>query len=71
MLSVKGIYEDGQVRLLEPIPKKKAKVIVTVLEDKEAILENETDPHLFDDMIGVIDERSGGAREHDQYPRNL
>ena len=34
MLSVKGIYENGQVRLLEPIPsEKRAKVIVTVLEE--------------------------------------
>ena len=34
MLSVKGIYDNGKVRLLEPIPSNKpAKVIVTVLEE--------------------------------------
>ena len=31
MLSVKGIYENGKVRLLEPVlGKKRAKVIVTI-----------------------------------------
>lgn len=36
MLSVKGIYENGQVRLLEPVPyKKRINVIVTLLEEPE------------------------------------
>jgi hypothetical protein len=35
MIQVAGIYENGQVRLLSPIPKKKAKVIVIVLEESE------------------------------------
>ena len=34
MLSIPGIYEDGHVRLIEPIPsKKKANVIVTILDE--------------------------------------
>jgi hypothetical protein len=38
MLSVKGIYENGQVRLLEPVPYKKCvNVIVTLLEQPEKL----------------------------------
>ena len=36
MIRVAGIYENGQVRLLSPIPKKRAKVIVIVLDESEA-----------------------------------
>ena len=34
MIHVSGIYENGQIRLLTPIYKTKAKVIVTVIEDE-------------------------------------
>ncbi len=38
MLSVRGIYENGQIRLLEPVPYKKClNVIVTLLEQPEKI----------------------------------
>lgn len=39
MLSVRGIYENGQVRLIELLPEKKRfKVIVTILEElKETV----------------------------------
>ena len=70
MLSVKGIYENGQVRLLEPIPSEKpAKVIVTVLEelDHEEEEEKEVDVNLFDDLVGVIDVREDGSIAHDKY----
>lgn len=67
MLSVRGIYEGGQVKLLEEIPsKKKAKVIVTVLEEEKNVQE-EVDPTLFDDLIGVISVREDGSINHDQY----
>ncbi|MBF0121742.1 MAG: hypothetical protein HQK79_23170 [Desulfobacterales bacterium] len=34
MLSVRGIYENGQVRLIESLPEQKRfKVIVTILEE--------------------------------------
>ncbi|MCP4345390.1 MAG: prevent-host-death protein [Desulfobacterales bacterium] len=34
MLSVRGIYKNGQVRLLEPVPhKKQTKVIVTLPDE--------------------------------------
>ena len=70
MLSVKGIYENGQVRLLEPIPsEKRAKVIVTVLEesDHEEREEKEVDVNLFDDLVGVINVREDGSTAHDKY----
>ena len=70
MLSVKGIYENGQVRLLEPIPPEKpAKVIVTVLEelDHEEGEEKEVDVNLFDDLVGVINVREDGSISHDKY----
>ncbi len=35
MIQVAGIYENGSIRLLAPIPKKKARVVVTVIEEPE------------------------------------
>jgi len=70
MLSVKGIYENGQVRLLEPIPsEKRAKVIVTVLEelDREEVEAKEVDVNLFDDLVGVINVREDGSIAQDKY----
>jgi hypothetical protein len=70
MLSVKGIYENGQVRLLEPIPsEKRVKVIVTVLEelDREEAESKEVDVNLFDDLVGVINVREEGSTAHDKY----
>jgi len=38
MLSIPGVYENGQVRLLEPVPNlKRADVIVIIMEEKERI----------------------------------
>ena len=70
MLSVKGIYKDGQIRLLEPIPSDKpAKVIVTVLEelDQPEDKSDKVDMNLFDDLVGVIDVRVDGSITHDKY----
>jgi len=66
MLSVKGIYEDGQVKLLEKIPQtKRAKVIVTVLEDE--LSEEDIDVSLFDDIVGAVSIREDGSVNHDEY----
>lgn len=66
MLSVKGIYEDGQVKLLEQIPHtKRAKVIVTVLEDE--LREEDINVSLFDDIVGVVSIREDGSVNHDKY----
>ena len=70
MLSVKGIYENGQVYLIEPIPhKKRVEVIVTVLEDLKELENNdyEADVHAFDNLVGVIDVREDGSEAHDNY----
>ncbi len=70
MLSVKGIYENGKVHLLEPIPsEKRAKVIVTVLDeiDREEVEAKEVDVNLFDDLVGVISVREDGSTAHDKY----
>ncbi len=70
MLSVKGIYENKQLHLLEPVPyKKPVKVIVTFLEDLSESEENEheVDIHAFDDLVGVIDVREDGSEAHDKY----
>lgn len=49
MLSVKGIYENKQLHLLEPVPhKKRVKVIVTFLEDLSESEENENEVDLTD-----------------------
>lgn len=70
MLSVKGIYENKKLHLLEPVPyKKRVKVIVTFLEDFSESEENkhEVDIHAFDDLVGVIDVHEDGAEAHDKY----
>jgi len=66
MLSVKGIYEDGQVKLLEKIPHiKRAKVIVIVLEDE--LMEEDINISLFDDIVGAVSMREDGSVNHDTY----
>ncbi len=68
MLSVKGIYENGKVILLEPIlSKKRAKVIVTVLEELAENGNEEVDINIFDDLVGVVGAREDGSIKHDQY----
>ena len=68
MLSVKGIYENGKVILLEPIlSKKRAKVIVTVLEELAETGNEEVDINIFDDLVGVVGARKDGSIKHDQY----
>ncbi len=67
MLAVRGIYENGKIKLLEPIPfKKKAKVIITILDD--ILDQKESTPlNLFDDLVGTISVRKDGAVNHDEY----
>jgi len=69
MLSVKGIYEDGQVKLLEQIPSvKQARVIVTILEEEHRTSPSrEVDAGLFDDLIGAVSMREDGSIHHDHY----
>jgi len=69
MLSVKGIYENGRVRLLEPVPHAKATVIVTILEDvsDSEAPEETTGAGAFNDLIGAIEVRENGAADHDRY----
>ncbi len=65
MLSVKGIYENGKVILLEPIlSKKRAKVIVTVLEELAETGNEEVDINIFDDLVGVVGAREDGSIRH-------
>ena len=70
MLSIEGVYENGRIHFLEPLPfLKRAKVIVTVLEEMETLKDEyqETDINLFDDLVGVIDSCKNGSVEHDLY----
>ena len=69
MIAVKAMYDKGQITLLEKIPfTRKAKVIVTVLE--EEITENEIDSVLFDDLVGAVDMCKDGSVHHDTYISN-
>ena len=70
MLTVSGIYENGKIKLLEPIPfKKKAKVIITILDEiiteKKSVAED-----FFDDLVGVISHCKDGSEKHDNYIYN-
>ncbi len=72
MLSVRGIYESGQVRLSEPVPLwlKKAKVIVTILEEEVSETEDrdqDVDISIFNNMIGSINGQEDASVRHDQY----
>ncbi len=66
MIAVKAMYDKGQITLLEKIYfPRKAKVIVTVLE--EEITENEIDSALFDDLVGAVNMCEDGSIHHDTY----
>ena len=67
MLSLKGIYENGEIKLFEYLPNiKKTNVIVTFLEETETVCED-IDTTLFDDLVGIISVRTDGSVHHDQY----
>ncbi|QTA83082.1 Uncharacterized protein dnl_54750 [Desulfonema limicola] len=64
MLSIEGIYENGRIHFLEPLPfLKRAKVIVTVLEELETLKDEyeEADINLFDDLVGIVDICENGS----------
>ena len=70
MLSVKGIYENGQVRLIDHITYvKRAKVIVTVLKeiDPEEEEAKEVDVNPLGNLVGVINVREDGSIAKDKY----
>ncbi len=68
MLSVKGIYEDAYVKLIEPVPEvRRAKAIITILEETEINIEEKINSILFDDLVGVVSVRGDGSIYHDQY----
>jgi hypothetical protein len=70
MLSVRGIYENGKIELLEPIlGKKRAKVIVTILEeiDETEDQNQEVDVNIFDELVGAVSVRKDGSIKHDHY----
>ena len=70
MLAVEGIYENGQIHFLEKLPAlKRARVIVTIIEtfqESDTDQEN-TDPHIFDDLIGAIDACEDGSVRHNHH----
>jgi hypothetical protein len=67
MISVKGVYKDGRIELLEPLPALGTfNVIVTVL-DEPAVLEKRIAPDAFDDLVGAVSSREDGAERHDEY----
>ncbi len=70
MLSVRGIYENGKIKLLEPIiSSKRAKVIVTILEelDETEDQNQEVDVNIFDELVGAVSVREDGSIKHDIY----
>ncbi len=69
MLSVRGIYQNGEVKLSDPVPVwlKQAKVIVTIIEETCEKDAGDADADIFDDMIGIINVREDGSDEHDRY----
>jgi len=67
MFSVRGIYENGQVTLLEPIPEtRRASVIITIL-DEQSEPEKKMDVSVFRQLMGVLEERTDCSSDHDRY----
>ena len=67
MFTIKGIYENGEIKLLEPIPfRKKARLIITVLDD-DMEEQREFPLDFFDDLIGIISEHTDASIKHDEY----
>jgi len=67
MLSVRGVYRDGKVELLESIPGlRQARVIVTILDDGP-LAEEEGSLDALKDLVGAISVREDGAIGHDRY----
>ena len=66
MFTIRGIYENGKVKLLEPLPfKKRARVIVTIIDESTEGKEASMD--LFKDLIGAISVKEDGSEKHDKY----
>ena len=55
MLSVRGIYENGKVMLVEPIlSKRRTEVIVTLLDEPAETENQKVNINLFDDLVGIV-----------------
>jgi hypothetical protein len=68
MTSVRGVYEDGQVRVSEPlILSGRHNVIVTVLDDDSDVEASDYDFSVLDKLAGALSVREDGAVCHDKY----
>ena len=68
MLSVRGIYENGKVMLIEPIlSKRRTEVIVTLLDEPAETENQKVNINLFDDLVGIVASCEDGSIKHDQY----
>lgn len=68
MLSVRGIYENGKVMLIEPIlSKRRTEVIVTLLDEPAETENQKVNINLFDDLVGIVASCEDGSTKHDQY----
>ena len=67
MITVNGLYKNGEIKLLEPITiKEKTKVLVTIVD--ENIKDTPNIPlDFFNDLIGTISHRKDGSTDHDKY----
>lgn len=68
MLRVKGVYEDGGIRLLEDVSwNEGAKVLVTVATEEETfVLKGEPlPPGFFDDLVGAAEGGPDDSEKHD------
>ena len=67
MLSVRGIYENGKVMLIEPIlSKRRTEVIVTLLDEPAETENQKVNINLFDDLVGIVASCEDGSIKHDQ-----
>jgi len=72
MYTVKGVYEDGKIKLSEPIDvEKDTNVIITFLDEdfaeKELSLDDEIEM-LDDESEDLADDGYEGMREHKRFP---
>jgi len=68
MVTVKGVYEKGSIRLLEDVPLlDNSSVVVTIFDDTKVNILNGADipEGFFDDLVGVVEGGENDSVDHD------
>ena len=67
MIAVRGIYDKGKVRLLEPVPLDGPKELIVTFLEEERRPRSPRKMTALDALVGAVSVRRDGARNHDRY----